>query len=67
MADFVAIPKYRTFNNKRYTLMDAFVAEDTAGRLKARYKRQGYSVRVVQKVGAVHFLTRYHVYARRGK
>ena len=65
VTQFAEIPKTRKFNGKRYTLRDSFVSEDTAGRLKARYKRLGYRVRIYQKGGVMHFLKRYHVYVRK--
>lgn len=64
--DFVKIPKAQTFNGKRYTLKDSFVSKETAQRLKARYKKQGYLVRIVQQAGVLHFLKRYHIYTRKG-
>ena len=64
--EFAKIPKHQTFNGKRYTLKDSFVAKDTAERLKARYKRQRLLVRIVQQGGVMHFLKRYHVYVRKG-
>jgi len=67
ITDFVQIPKTRVFAGKRYKLMDAFVSRDTAGRLKARYKRLGYLVRVYQDGSVMHFLKRFHVYVRKGK
>ena len=65
MAEFVKIPKTQTFNGKRYTLKDSFVSKETAQRLKDRYKRQGYLVRIVQQGGVLHVLKRYHVYTRK--
>jgi len=67
VADFVKIPKTQTFKGKRYTLKDSFVSKETAQRLKARYKKQGYLVRIVQQVGVLHFLKRYHIYTRKGR
>jgi len=67
IGDFVQIPKTRTFSGKRYTLKDSFVGEGTAKQLKARYVRQGYSVRIHQQGGAMHFFKRFHVYVRKGK
>lgn len=63
---FIEIPKTRIFAGKRYRLMDAFVSKETAERLRARYKRQGYQVRVHQKGGVMHLLKRFHVYVRKG-
>ena len=65
-AGFVEIPKYKNFGGKRYTLKDAFVAENTAKQLKARYKRLGYKVRIYQKSGVMHVIARYHVFVRKG-
>jgi len=64
---FVEIPKTRIFAGKRYRLMDTFVSKGTAERLRARYKRQGYLVRIHQKGGVMHFLKRFHVYVRKGR
>jgi len=64
--EFAKIPKTITFNGKRYTLKDSFVSKSTANSLKARYKRLGYQVRIVQKGGVMHVLKRYHVYVRKG-
>jgi len=66
MTEFAKIPKTQTFNGKRYTLKDSFVSKETAQRLKARYKKQGYLVRIVQQGGVMHFLKRYHIYVRKG-
>lgn len=66
MTEFAKIPKALTFNGKRYTLKDSFVSKGTAQRLKARYKKQGYLVRIVQQGGVMHFLKRYHIYVRKG-
>lgn len=66
MADFVKIPKTQTFAGKRYKLRDSFVSKETAQRLKARYKKEGYLVRVVRQGGVMHFLKRYHIYTRKG-
>ena len=65
-SDFATVPKTKVINGKRYELKDTFVSKGTAKRLKARYKRQGYLVRIVQRGGVMHFLKRYHVYARKG-
>lgn len=67
ITDFVKIPKTIIHAGKRYTLKDAFVSKQTANTLKARYKRLGYNVRIVQKGGSMHFFKRYHVYVRKGK
>lgn len=64
--EFTKIPKTITYSGKRYKLKDSFVSKETAQRLKARYKRLGYQVRLVQKGGVMHFLKRYHVYTRKG-
>ena len=64
--EFAKIPKTITFNGKRYTLKDSFVSKSTSNTLKARYKRLGYLVRIVQKGGVMHFLKRYHIYVRKG-
>lgn len=64
--DFIKIPKTQVFKGKRYALKDSFVSKGTAQRLKARYKKQGYLVRIVQQAGVLHFLKRYHVYTRKG-
>lgn len=66
MTEFAKIPKTQTFSGKRYTLKDSFVSKSTANSLKARYKRLGYQVRIVQKGGVMHFLKRYHIYTRKG-
>ena len=66
MAEFAKIPKSQTFNGNRYTLKDSFVSKETANSLKSRYKKLGYSVRIVQKGGVMHFLKRYHIYVRKG-
>lgn len=66
MTEFAKIPKTQTFNGKTYTLKDSFVSKSTANSLKARYKRLGYQVRIVQKGGVMHFLKRYHIYTRKG-
>lgn len=67
MTRFMGIPKTRIFRGKRYRLMDSFVSRETAEKLKLRYKRQGYLVRIQQQGGVMHFLKRFHVYARKGK
>ena len=64
--EFAKIPKTQTFNGKRYTLKDSFVSKETANSLKARYKRLGYLVRIVQKGGVMHVLKRYHIFVRKG-
>jgi len=66
MTEFAKIPKSQTFKGKRYTLKDSFVSKSTANSLKARYKRLGYLVRIVQQGGVMHFLKRYHIYVRKG-
>lgn len=65
MSDFVQIPKAKMYAGKRYTLKDSFVSKQTAQTLKLRYKKQGYSVRIVQQGGVMHFLKRFHVYIRK--
>ncbi len=65
MTEFAKIPKTQVFSGKRYTLKDSFVSKDTAQTLKARYKKQGYLVRIVQEGGVMHFLKRYHIYIRK--
>ena len=67
LSQFVNIPKRRVVAGKTYTLKDSFVSSKTAKELKARYKKQGYSVRIVQKGGVMHFLDRYHIYIRKSK
>ena len=64
--NFARISATKIIDVKRYTLKDTFVSKGTARRLKARYKRQGYLVRVIQRGGVMHFLKRYHVYVRKG-
>jgi len=66
MTEFAKIPKTQIFSGKRYTLKDSFVSKGTANWLKARYKKQGYLVRIVQQGGVMHFLKRYHIYTRKG-
>ena len=63
--DFAKVPKSRNFGGKRYTLQDGFVSKETAERLKDRYKRKGWLVRIAQKGGVMHYLKRYHVYVRK--
>jgi len=67
MTNFVEIPKTRVFAGKRYRLMDAFVSKETAERLRSRYKRQGYLVRIYQRGGVMHALKRFHIYVRKGR
>ena len=63
--NFVSIPRTRKYNGKRYVLKDTFVGKQTSERLKARYKRLGYVVRIYQQGGVLHSLNRYHIYIRR--
>lgn len=63
----VRIPKTRKYGGKVYRLVRAFVDKETAERLRRKYKADGYSVRVYELGGAVHFYDRYHVYVRKGR
>jgi len=62
---FVSIPRVRVYDGKRYVLKDTFVGPQTASRLKDRYKRLGYLVRVSRQGGALHAFNRYHLYIRK--
>ena len=63
---FVSIPRSQIYDGKRYVLKNSFVSQQTASRLKDRYRSLGYLVRIYQKGGALHSVNRYHIYIRKG-
>lgn len=65
MSGFITIKKRIKKAGKYYTICDSFVSKDTAERLRAKYKKQGLNVRVIQQGGIMHAINRYHVYVRK--
>ena len=61
---FIEIPKTKTFGNKQYRLLKAFVTKPVAEALAKRMRKEGKLARVWRHAGELHFFASYHVYIK---
>jgi hypothetical protein len=60
----VIIPKFKTFDHKRYKLHRAFLNKSEAEQSARSQREKGHPSRIWEKSGELHSSNRYHIYSR---